>query len=271
MKTGKHNIAIAIGAHPDDIEFMMAGTLLLLRRVGWETHYLNLSRGDCGSLVHDRRTLTRLRRQEAKSAAKLLDAHYHESFCSDMEILYDLPKLRRLAAILRDVKPTIVLTHSPLDYMDDHTNTCRLAVSAAFARCLPNFRTTPPRPHHLTEVTVYHSMPHGLCEPLRTPIVPHLYVNTTAVQAQKLAALAEHRSQHGWLDASQKMSSYLRTMEDFARKLGRQSGKFRVAEGWRRHLHFGFCAENADPLRDALGRDALVNRKAERGLANRFQ
>src|SRR6185369_1352086 len=32
--------AIAIGAHPDDIEFYMAGTLVLLKRAGWEIHYL---------------------------------------------------------------------------------------------------------------------------------------------------------------------------------------------------------------------------------------
>ncbi|MDG2125455.1 MAG: PIG-L family deacetylase, partial [Verrucomicrobiales bacterium] len=40
---------MAIGAHPDDIEFMMAGTLLLLQKQGWEVHYMNLSSGNCGS------------------------------------------------------------------------------------------------------------------------------------------------------------------------------------------------------------------------------
>ena len=34
--------AIAIGAHPDDIEFYMAGTLLQLQAAGWTTHYFNL-------------------------------------------------------------------------------------------------------------------------------------------------------------------------------------------------------------------------------------
>ena len=41
--------AIAIAAHPDDIEFYMAGTLLLLKQAGWKIHYLNLSSGNCGS------------------------------------------------------------------------------------------------------------------------------------------------------------------------------------------------------------------------------
>ena len=43
--------ALAIAAHPDDIEFYMAGTLLLLKGAGWEIHYLNLSSGNCGSAV----------------------------------------------------------------------------------------------------------------------------------------------------------------------------------------------------------------------------
>ena len=41
--------AIAIAAHPDDIEFLMAGTLLLLAQAGWDIHYFNLSTGNCGS------------------------------------------------------------------------------------------------------------------------------------------------------------------------------------------------------------------------------
>ena len=41
--------ALAIAAHPDDIEFVMAGTLLLLKKRGWAIHYFNLSTGNLGS------------------------------------------------------------------------------------------------------------------------------------------------------------------------------------------------------------------------------
>jgi hypothetical protein len=44
------------------------------------------------------------------------------------------------------------------------------------------------------------------------------------------------------------------------------SRRFTYAEGWRRHLHYGFCEETDDPLRDALGRDYLLNRAYERRL-----
>jgi hypothetical protein len=50
------------------------------------------------------------------------------------------------------------------------------------------------------------------------------------------------------------------TMEQFSREMGHMSRRFLYAEGWRRHLHCGFSPENADPLRDALGKTCLINR-----------
>src|SRR5687767_9934510 len=122
--------AIAIAAHPDDIEFTMAGTLCLLREAGFRTHYLNVATGSGGSLVHRASALRRIRRHEATQAAKTLGAEFHESRVDDLEIVYSVPLLRWLTGIIRVVRPSIVLTHSPVDYMEDHTNTCRLAVTA---------------------------------------------------------------------------------------------------------------------------------------------
>lgn len=132
-------------------------------------------------------------------------------------------------------------------------NTCRLAVTAAFARGMPNYRTTPERKPIPGDVTIYHAMPHGLRDGLRRRIVPGLFVNTTEVHAQKRAALAAHRSQKAWLDASQGMDSYLIAMDEMSREVGRMSRRFSHAEGWRRHLHLGFSAEDSDPLGEALG------------------
>ena len=260
-------IAIAIGAHPDDIEFYMAGTLVLLKRAGWETHYLNVGNGCCGSVQYDARQKRIFRRAEAKRAAKVLGAHFHESLCNDLEIFYELKLLRRLAAVIREVKPNVVLTHAPLDYMEDHTNTSRLAVTAAFAHAMPNFRSAPPRSVAAYDVMVYHAMPHGLRDPLRRVVVPGAFVNTASVQGIKRAALAEHKSQQNWLDVSQGMNSYLLAMEKMSRAVGRLSKKFKHAEGWRRHLHYGFSAEKVDPLREALGKDYLVNKAYERDLS----
>jgi LmbE family N-acetylglucosaminyl deacetylase len=251
------NIAIAIAAHPDDIEFVMAGTLLLLKERGWEIHYFNLSSGNCGSVRHNAAMTRRLRLGEGKSAAKILGAHFHAPITDDLEIFYDIKLLRRVAAVIREVKPSIVLTHSPQDYMEDHMNTSRLAVTAAFSRGMPNFVTTPKRAAIEGDVTVYHAMPHGHCDGLRQPITAELFVNTASVHATKLAALAAHRTQQEWLDVSQGMNSYLRAMEEASFAVGKLSRRFKHAEGWRRHSHLGFCNETSDPLRIALGRLAI--------------
>ncbi|HMJ89814.1 MAG TPA: PIG-L family deacetylase [Candidatus Acidoferrum sp.] len=249
--------AIAIAAHPDDIEFVMAGTLLLLQQRGWEIHYFNLSSGNCGSVRYNAPTTRRKRLAEAKSAAKLLGSHFHPPIADDLEIFYNEKLLRRVAAVIREVKPSIVLTHSPQDYMEDHMNTSRLAVTAAFSRGMPNFVTTPRRKPVDDDVTVYHAMPHGLCDGLRQSITPDAFVNTISVHDTKVAALAEHRSQQEWLDVSQGMNSYVRAMDEMSREVGRMSRRFKHAEGWRRHLHLGLCAKDANPLRGALGRDYL--------------
>src|SRR5580658_4727293 len=251
-------IALAIAAHPDDIEFMMAGTLLLLQRAGYEIHCLNLASGSCGTTEHDAKTIKRIRLREAREAAAILGARFHPPLVDDLEILYQLPLVRRVAAIVREVHPTVLLTHSPSDYMEDHTNACRLAVTAAFVRGAPNFKSVPARPAVGGEVTVYHALPHSLRDGLRRRIPCGSFVNITSVLPVKRAALEAHQSQRHWLASSQKFDSYVTTMVHIAREVGRMTGRFKHAEGWRRHLHHGFCDPKADPLRD-LGKDYLIN------------
>jgi len=257
---------LAIAAHPDDIEFVMAGTLLLLADAGWQIHYFNLSTGNLGSMTMSLAQTARVRRREARAAAKLLGAQWHAPICDDIQIFYDDATLRRVCAVVRAADPTIVLTHSPEDYMEDHMNTSRLAVTAALTRGMPNYRTVPQRRAVQSPLAVYHASPHGLRDGLRRRVVPGAFVNTTGGQERKLAALACHASQKQWLDATQGMDSYLTAMEEFSGEVGRLSKKFRHAEGWRRHSHLGFGPEGFDPLAEALGRNYLVNAAYERAL-----
>ncbi len=244
--------AFAIAAHPDDIEFLMAGALLLLGRAGYELHYMNLADGCCGSTQHDRETTAALRLEEGRRAAAVAGAVFHEPLCHDLEIFYDRPTLVRLASILREVAPEILLVHSPSDYMQDHETACKLAVTAAFTRGMPNFPVGPPRPPVEQPVTVYHAQPYGNRDPLGTPVRPGLYVDVGSVLDQKLGMLAEHVSQKRWLDESQGHDSYLEVCRGLAREVGQWSGRYEYAEGWRRRVHLGFCGPEADPLAEAL-------------------
>jgi LmbE family N-acetylglucosaminyl deacetylase len=244
--------ALAIAAHPDDIEFVMAGTLLLLREAGWQTHYLNLSTGNMGSSVMNAARTASVRRREAQAAAKLLGATWHAPICDDLQIFYTDENIRRICAVVREAQPAVVLTHSLADYMEDHMICARLAVTATFARGIPNYRSKPQRKSTLVPCVIYHAMPHGQCTPMREPVKPELLIDTTRVHAAKRAALEAHASQREWLDRSQGQYDYVEVMESFSLALGKQSRRFKHAEGWRRHLHYGFGQEKDDPLAELL-------------------
>jgi len=241
---------------------MMAGTFLLLGRAGCELHYMTLANGSCGTNVHDAETIIRIRREEARAAAQTVGAIYHEALVNDLEIFYERATLRQLAAVVREVAPEIVLTHALQEYMEDHTNTTRLALTAVFARGMTNFPVEPPQPITAQPATIYHALPYGLRDPLRRRVRPELFVNISDVLPVKAAMLTLHRSQREWLDASQGIGSYLRAMEEMAEEVGRQSATFTHAEGWTRHLHLGYCAEDADPLVEVLG-DAVIQRGSD--------
>jgi len=250
---------LALFAHPDDIEFRAAGTLLLLAQRGWDLHYCNLANGNLGSAQMATKETELVRRAESKHAAKLLGATWHRSFCNDLQIFYNDALIRRVCSLVRLTQPTIVLTHPAQDYMEDHMITARLAVTGAFARGVPNYRSTPDRPPVLEPLTIYHSMPHGLVDPLRKRVEPEAYVDVTQVHATKRDALACHNSQKDWLDLTQGPDSYLNGLDRDSLVLGRRSGNFTHAEAWTRHLHLGFGAEADNPLHVALGENYSLN------------
>jgi LmbE family N-acetylglucosaminyl deacetylase len=150
------------------------------------------------------------------------------------------------------VSPEIVLTNSPNDYMEDHQNACRLAVTAAFALGMPNYPTVPHIDHVVQDVTIYHAQPVGNQTPLRQIVRPDLYVDISSVIEKCVEMLSFHKSQRDWLDESQG-HEYLNSLRSRARYVGKMSGRFEFAEGLRRHAHTGFSQEERAPLEDALG------------------
>ncbi len=253
---------LAIAAHPDDIEFVMAGTLLQLAQRGWQVHYFNIANGCYGSQSMTAAQCAAVRLSEAQAAASLIPATFYPPICDDMHIFYTPELLQQVAAIVRRAQPQIVLTHAPLDYMEDHQNAARLAVGGAFSRGMPHFATNPPVPSYSDPVAVYHAQPHGNRTPLGEPVIPTHFVDVTEFLEKKRQLLAAHASQDQWLGASQGISEYLTTMEQLNRQVGQLSGQFDLAEGWRQHLHLGFSPARFDPLRDALGQ-SIVARLSE--------
>ncbi len=257
--------AFAIACHPDDIDYGMAGTLVALKNAGYEIHYMNIANGSCGTNQYDRETIVAMRRGEAMTSAAVIGAIFHESLCDDLEVFYTKDLLERLIPVVREVNPEIILTHGPYDYMEDHVNSGRLAVTAAFSRGMVPAPCVPPVPVVDGKVTVYHSMPHSITDSLRRPVVPGLFVDVTEAIELKKQMLSCHISQGAWLDSSQG-SAFVDDMVKRGRYFGKMSGKFDYAEGWIRHSHIGFCDSTDDPLTAALGSKALVNAEFEKAI-----
>ena len=258
--------ALAIGAHPDDIEFMMAGTLIALGGLGWELHYFNIGNGSCGTVSESVGDITATRLAEAREAAAMIGATHYEPLVNDLEIYHTTEIVARVVSVVRRVRPRIMLVPSPVDYMEDHMNTSRVAVTAAFARGMPNYPCEPRVDAVTDDVTIYHALPYGLRGPLRGRIRAGQYVDISDVLERKLEMLGAHRSQKEWLDASQGLGAYLDAMVELSREVGRSSGRFEHAEGWRRRSHIGFSEKDADPLSEALGDRVAVDREYEASL-----
>jgi LmbE family N-acetylglucosaminyl deacetylase len=255
---------LIVSSHPDDMEFMMGGTALLLKDAGCVIHHINVANGCVGSAELRPRRIAAVRRKEAMRSAALLGSMLHESLVGDLEVFYTQKLIRRITGLVRTVKPDIVLTLSLEDYMEDHMNTARLAVAGTFLRGVPNFRSIPNAPAVFEDAMLYHSTPHILGDMMRRPIHPELYVDVGTVMEQKEQLLACHVSQKEWLDRTQGYDSYLATMRELTRTVGTMSGRFAFAEGWRRHSHVGFTRQDCDPLSELLaGRCARALRSAE--------
>jgi len=256
-------VVLAIAAHPDDVEFMMAGTLILLGQRGCDLHVIHLCDGRCGTSSEGVEEIVATRTAEARAAARLIDAHYHPSIARDLQLYHTTENVAKVVAVIRAVHPSILLLHSPFDYMEDHVNSARIAVTAAFARGMINFPCDPPLDAIQGDVSVYHALPYGLRDPLRRTVRAGLYVDVSSVMDRKREMLSAHASQSRWLSESQGVS-YLETMSAFAREVGRMSGKFDRAEGWTRRNHLGLASGDKDPLNALLGPLCIVDPDIER-------
>jgi LmbE family N-acetylglucosaminyl deacetylase len=245
---------LAIHAHPDDVEFQCAGTLALLAQGGCQITIATMTPGDCGSAEHDAETIASIRRAEAKASADLIGAAYHCLEFGDLAIFDDDESRRRVVEFLRRVRPEIVLTAPPADYMADHEVTHRLVRDALFASPIPNYKTRQWEPAPLLE-----RIPHlYLVDPIeghdrdRKAVPVDFYVDVTSVFPTKRAMLACHASQRNWLLKHHGIDEYLDSQASWARSRGAEVG-VEYAEGFRQYRGHAYPQDNY--LLQLLGQD----------------
>src|SRR6266852_3506650 len=128
---------LSVHAHPDDVEILAAGTLALLARMGHQITIVTMTPGDKGSMIHGAEEIAAIRRDEAEAAAKLIGAEYQCAEFRDLEIFVDHESRSRIVELLRVVRPDVVLTAPPVDYLCDHEATSVLVRDACFASSAP--------------------------------------------------------------------------------------------------------------------------------------
>ena len=196
---------LAIHAHPDDIEFQCAGTLLRLAERDVVLHVATMTPGDCGSAEMSAEQISEVRRGEAARAAGLLGAEYHCLEFRDLSIVFDNPSRRRVAECLRPVRPDIVLTAPPVDYMPDHEMTSLLVRDACFNAPIPNYTTGADDPGRPLEriPSLYYVDPIEGVDWFGQPQPAGMIVDVSATFARKLggarvpAGVAAEAARHG--------------------------------------------------------------------------
>jgi LmbE family N-acetylglucosaminyl deacetylase len=185
-------VALAIGAHPDDIEFGAGATLAKWAADGCRIHHLVLTDGSKGSWdpAEDTAKLVATRQDEQRQASRELGGTGAVTFLGwpDGELESGLRQRWEVAACIRQVQPDVVLGHDPWKRYrlhPDHRNAGFLLTDGIVAARDPHFfPELGARPHRPSAILLWEA-----------DQVDHLeHVRAPAVEA-KVRALLAHRSQ----------------------------------------------------------------------------
>jgi len=236
---------LALAAHPDDIEFMCAGTLILLKERGHEIAMATVNNGSCGSATLPPNEIAGLRALEARHAAELIGATFDCVGIPDLEAVFDNPTRRKVSELMRRTQPDIVFTHFPGDYMLDHEIAGLLARDATFTATLGNYATLAPQPapilKHLPYL-YYFSTLEGL-DHFGQDVLLDIIVDVSSVIAKKAAMLCCHASQREWLRHEHGIDEYVEFLKRQSAHLGARRG-YAFGEGFRQHRGHAYPRDN---------------------------
>jgi len=184
---------LAVGAHPDDLEILCGGTLARFVQEGSEVVMCNASLGDRGSFEHTSEEIAGIRLAEARRAAETAGAEHVTLGFSDGEVnAADPEQVRAVVDLVREVRPEVIITHSPNDYMSDHNEVSTLVFNASFHATLPLFETGEPPYDKVTPILFMDTV-------MGLGFHPVEYVDVSATFETKIAMLEAHASQLTWL------------------------------------------------------------------------
>lgn len=189
--------ALIVVAHPDDIDFGMAGTVAALTSAGCHVAYCLATSGEAGGddLAHTSDELAATRQAEqTAAAAKVGVSELHWLGHPDGMVVADLGLRRDIARVIRITRPDVVLCQTTIPDWDriyishpDHLATATAALAAVY----PDSRN----PRTFPELLGEGHQPHTVQELWLIGTEPNRYIDITDTFDCKVAALREHRSQ----------------------------------------------------------------------------
>jgi LmbE family N-acetylglucosaminyl deacetylase len=223
-----------IHAHPDDAEILAGGTLALLAALGHHLTIVTMTAGDCGSAVSGPDEISAVRKTEAAASAALIGVQYRCAEFRDLAIFNDDSSRRRVTGLLRELRPEVVITASPSDYLCDHETTSELVRDACFAASVPNYFTKPHQEALSAIPYLYFVDPIAQEDREGKVVLPDFTVDVASRLEMKKAMLAKHESQREWLRQQHGMDDYLAQMEEWTRLCGVRAG-IEYGEGFRQY------------------------------------
>jgi bacillithiol biosynthesis deacetylase BshB1 len=223
---------LVIGAHPDDAEICVGGTLLLLRRAGLQIGVVDVTRGEMGT-----RGSVATRAAETAAASKLLGLSLRENLgLPDGRVEVSLAARENLARLMRECASDLVIAHHTEDLHPDHAAAGRLAREAWYLSGLARLAELGGGPPARRPRRLYHFMGH-------VPFEPTLVVPIDAVWERKVALIRCYASQLAPADAADRGTHLLFGADILARAETR-------ARAWGERIgrRFGEPLLHAGPL-----------------------
>jgi len=185
---------LAIGCHPDDLEISCYGTLAKYVKMGHDVAVCIVANGNLGHVEIMPDELREIRLNESRAAAKLIGATHYAIDINDLYVSAENDELiLRLAKVVREVKPDVVITHYEKDYMNDHIQTYYAAFRATFAASCAHYDIkSNQKPAPLTPIFHMDTL-------TGADFLPTEYVDISDVIELKMEALSLHKSQVKWM------------------------------------------------------------------------
>ncbi|MFL6555541.1 MAG: bacillithiol biosynthesis deacetylase BshB1 [Bacillus sp. (in: firmicutes)] len=221
--TNQHLHVLAFGAHADDVEIGMAGTIAKLTSEGKHVGICDLTDADLSSNGN-----VALRKEEAANAAAVLNVSMRTSLAfPDRGLLLNEEYIKEIARVIRTYKPQIVFAPYFEDRHPDHGNCASLVEEAVFSAGIRKYQTEGNEPAHRVD-RVYFYMINGFHK-------PDLTIDISQFIDKKLQALREYKSQFAQTEISYKtplVNGYIETVEARERMFGNLVG-VTFAEGFK--------------------------------------